>query len=417
MYVKRVLGFGVVAFLSSIVRPYHGFVFFLVIVLAIGGCAKFQEFREKSFLRDNLDGNPELFFTRTLWSRSVGVEFEGDYPNLTPLIIDHSVVVCDHFGSCSSLVLEDGKTLWQIDLKQTLSAAVGGDAHVLFVGTQKGVLIALSAKDGSILWKLKLSNARITALSDIFRGQIFVRSFAGDIVAVSIKKRTVLWKQKEDLPPLMFLGMSAPIGLGNIVIVGGSAGRLLVFDRRKGSLQKELDVATALGSKKIDVANDIDAPLILREGVIYAVSANSGAMGISLEGGGVLWFSKTATLFQQGIGDRALYMVNMDLEIVAIDRRNGRVLWENEEVPVVQTGLVAKMSRFLAIGDGEGRIHLLSAKSGKWLGSDEFSSSPIVSIQPIRENMALVYDKGARLSLVKIAKTLESPSSFRAPWK
>jgi outer membrane protein assembly factor BamB len=111
----------------------------------------------------------------------------------------------------------------------------------LWVGFADGALVALSRKDGKVLWEKQLNpNRRFSSLGAEFLesgGIVYVPAYDNALYALNARTGSTLWA-REDLG-----GSNAVTLAGNILFVPSSAGEIHALDAKtgKGIWKFELD--------------------------------------------------------------------------------------------------------------------------------------------------------------------------------
>jgi len=172
--------------------------------------------------------------------------YEQPVPRLSlrgsaPPVIDGDTVFCafDN-GKVAALNPTDGELLWSatvaapsgrtelarlVDIDSAVDVA-GEDIYV--VGFQ-GRLAMLARDSGQIWWARDLSSYRGLALDD---SMLYVSTAEGVVVAVSRRDGTELWRQEG----LRMRRLSAPAVVGDAVVVGDFEGYLHFLDRTSGEM-------------------------------------------------------------------------------------------------------------------------------------------------------------------------------------
>ena len=103
----------------------------------------------------------------TVWSTrtSAGQPYQ-------PAVSDGTVVVADDGGLVTALAAGDGAILWETDLDSDLTAAATIAGPAALVGDDRGEVTALALADGAILWTLSLDGA--VAASPIVSGDLLL---------------------------------------------------------------------------------------------------------------------------------------------------------------------------------------------------------------------------------------------------
>lgn len=111
------------------------------------------------------DGTLRCFATNSgkiTWEKSLresGVRFSD--LDATPLIESDRLYLSTVSGPTVALSLKDGKVLWQQPMGSAVSMSLSGDQ--LYLSSWEGVVYALNKRDGSKIWETKLAGGALTA--------------------------------------------------------------------------------------------------------------------------------------------------------------------------------------------------------------------------------------------------------------
>lgn len=147
---------------------------------------------------------------------SAGDDFVG-----TPPLSGGRLFVTTTFGMMYALNATTGGVVWSTDLGTNVTDARGSSAVAygkIFEGTAAG-LLAINATDGSIVWKAPL-NSTDTGTPTVVDGYVFVADFSGTLYQFNASNGALLWSYTG-------LGVgcvSEPIVAGGFVAVDGNHG-------------------------------------------------------------------------------------------------------------------------------------------------------------------------------------------------
>ena len=182
-----------------------------------------------------------------IWAVDRGVPLLSLRGNAAPILTSNSVIVAGANGTVTALALSDGRPIWEqrigvgegrTDLERMIDidgrmVLLNGDLFV--VGYESGAQ-ALTADAGRTLWQRDMSSVSgLAAGSD----GVFIAASDGAVWALDRRSGGALWKNED----LLHRMLSAPVLMGDYVVVGDLEGYLHWFKRADG----ELAVRTRLG--------------------------------------------------------------------------------------------------------------------------------------------------------------------------
>ncbi|MGB1581230.1 MAG: outer membrane protein assembly factor BamB, partial [Nevskiales bacterium] len=293
------------------------------------------------------------------------------------------VFAADEDGKVVALSADKGKRLWRVDVDKPLSAGPGLAGDMVLVGTHDGEVLALDRRDGSQRWAIQLSG-EVLAPPGGDGNIVVVRCFDGRIYGLAADSGQRLWVQQTAVPTLSLRGVGGPVIVAGRVLVGLDNGKVLAIDAVTGQPVWESVVSVPVGRTELERLVDVDAEPLEIDGTVYAVSYAGDMTAFDLARGQTLWRAEVASI--TGIAGFLdwLFVSSRDGAVIAIDRNNGDILWEQKALlyrelsrPVIHNGLVA-------VADLDGYVHWLSPQNGQILGRDRpvkerVSTPPVVA--------------------------------------
>lgn len=337
------------------------------------------------------------------WSLSVGVGQGKLWNRLTPAIDGSQLFVADAAGQILAVDRYTGKKNWQRKLKKTeISGAVGAGAGQVVVGTLSGEVISLDATTGNELWRSRIGS-EVLAAPAVNDRVVVVQTQDDRLIALDAYTGAQHWVY-ESTPALLTLrGTSAPLITDQLVFAGLSTGKVIAIELEYGLPVWEERVAVPTGRTELERMVDVDGSLVLKDGVLYVAAFNGRVAGLDAQSGRTLWQHQSSSTgaVAQGYGNA---YVSLDSgEIQAIDERSSSVMWRNEALQRrLPTGL-GVLSSYVAAGDVEGYLHLLSQVDGRFVARTRIDSKGI-RVRPLVEGgWMYVYGNSGKL----VALTIE----------
>ncbi len=164
-----------------------------------------------------------------------------------PAVIGDNVIVGISGGKLVNLELQSGLPRWETTVtsprgRSELARIADIDADpivvagIVYVATYNGDLAAVDLSTGSVLWRRRLSaHAGLAASADV----LYITDSDDLVRAVTAGDGTDIWKQKA----LKYRRVTAPAVLGNLVAIGDGEGYVHWLDRRDGRLVARTEVA------------------------------------------------------------------------------------------------------------------------------------------------------------------------------
>ena len=229
---------------------------------------------------------------------------------------------------------------WRYETSQTTDLTPGYDDHTVFVPLSGGVLIALNATDGKLLWRAETGGdfSASPAVDDrsVYSATRYsepVEKYThGTLRAISKTTGVTLWMRT--LPSPLAGGLS----VAGTALIGASVdGHLYAFDRQSG-----------LVIWSNEYGEEFSAPPMVAGNAVY-VGSNAGVMrSLNAQTGALLWQYKTHGAIHgraSAAGDVA-YFGSTDDYVYAFSDLKKKLLWRRrtgaavEAVEVVEPGLL-----------------------------------------------------------------------------
>jgi outer membrane protein assembly factor BamB len=368
---------------------------------ALSGCSWFGD-DDNSEPPAKLKVFDEQVQLRSLWKRDTGDGTNEQFVKLVPAIVGDRVYAADRSGSVRAYELETGKEIWHQKTGVTISAATGVGEGLVLVGSSEAELVALAADSGEERWRITVSS-EILSVPRIYEDVVVVQTVDGNIAGLDAENGESLWIHDRSAPVLTLRGTSTPLVEGGAVLAGFDNGKIAALEVGTGRQLWEAAVAVSHGRTELQRIVDLDADPVLQDGILYVASFQGRLAAINLQDGRLLWNRDMSVYSGIAVDRQQVYVSDADSEVWALDRRSGSSLWKQGELRRrVLTG-PAVISGYVAVGDFEGYVHLLSATDGSVVGrirvdSDGVSAAPVT----LYGDRLLVLGAGGKLALYQI---------------
>lgn len=327
------------------------------------------------------DFNEEVQLNKE-WSRSIGAG-QGDlFSKLVPAVDGDSIYAADVEGLVMALDRRSGEVLWKQDLDLPVSGAIGAGYGLVLLGTLKGEIIALAADSGEEQWRAQMPS-EILAAPATNGDVVLVQGQDDRLVAFDAATGAQRWIFESSPAVLTLRGTGAPLLTRNLAIAGLSSGKVIALDAQRGIPVWEQRVAIPSGRSELDRVVDIDGGLLLSGTTLYVVTFQGRVAGLDLESGRVLWQREASSSVGLAEGFGSVYASLADGSVEGIDVRSATALWSNDALARRQLSAPEVFSSYVAVGDLDGYLHLLSQVDGRFVGrtridSDGLRAKPLV---------------------------------------
>lgn len=334
----------------------------LLLALFISACAD----------DDNLDQPAELvpfyskYYLDVSWHKSTGAGAEEQYIFLQPLILKDIAVTTSRDGVLNIISLETGDFEQDIELDSIISAGVGGNEEVWLLATRDAYVIAVDAKNRAERWRTRVPS-EVLARPVIYQNTVVVRTVDGKILSLDLTSGKIRWQYQRAIPDLTLRGTSEPVLARDRIFAGLADGRLIAISPDDGEVVWDIALAVPKGRSEIQRLVDIDGDAELYGRVLYAASFQGRVAAIDVERGQFLWTRDFSTHTGVILDEKVLYSSDDNGHIWALDRLNGATIWKQDKLQHRKLTRPTIIGDYLAVGDFEGYLHLLSRYDGHFI--------------------------------------------------
>ena len=339
---------------------------------------------------------------KELWSKSIGVGHDKQFVNLVPFVYDEQVFVADRKGRVVALDAETGKENWKAKTETAISGGPGGGSSVILVGTSDAEVLALSADDGSLLWKAEVSS-EVLSVPQVDFDKVIVQTADGNITALALDSGEQLWIHDRSVPVLTLRGTSTPAVEGGLVVAGFANGKLVGLSAEKGFPAWEVSIAIPQGRSEIDRLVDIDGDPIIVGGVIYVTTYQGRIAVIEAQTGNQGWQRDMSSHVGLGVDFSQVYVTDDESNVWALSRSTGASEWRQDELLNRKLTAPEPVEDYVAVGDFEGYVHLLSRYDGRIAARARVDSKGIQEKPLASDGILYVYGNSGKLSAFSLS--------------
>lgn len=335
------------------------------------------------------------------WSHSIGDGQGETYNMLVPAIEGDRIYASDVTGVVMSLDRLTGDVIWEKDLELPVSGAVGVGYGMVMVGTIKGEVVALDAASGEERWRARVTSEVLAPPAT--NGDVVVVQTQDDrVIGLDAATGSQRWIYESTPAVLTLRGTGAPLVTNRLAVAGLSTGKVVALDTTNGVPVWEQRVAVPQGRSELERVVDIDGGLLLSGGTLYVASYQGRVAGLDLESGRVLWQRDASSYSGVAQGFGSVYATLASGTVEGIDERSSSALWSNESLARRQLGAPEVFSSYVAVGDMEGYLHLLSQVDGRFVGRERIDSDGLRARPLVVGDMIYVYGNSGKLEALTI---------------
>lgn len=345
---------------------------------------------------------PELQ-VRVLWSAEVGPLVGRGDDRLVPLLIDDTIYTVNSRGQVTALNADDGRILWQTELRLPVTGATGGGGDLLVVGTRKGEVVALDRRDGKQRWAARVSS-EVLAPPAAGQGIVVVQTVDGKLFGLAAEDGRRLWVHERTEPTLSLRGHAAPVLVSDYVLAGFASGKVAVLQLRDGRVLGEFAVAQPRGRNEIERLVDVDAAPRVVGDVLFAASYQGKVVAVDVRSGRTIWSRDASTYTGLEVDHGNVYLTDEKGYVLALDRQNGASLWRQDKLRFRSLNAPVYHAGHVVVGDFEGYVHWLARDDGRFTARYRLGSAPIHAPALVREHTLYVADRDGRLAALAVER-------------
>ncbi len=374
---------------------------FVLLAALLSGCALFEDEEDKALGPAPLtDIQQEQRFDR-VWSDSVGDGQGGLFNRLRPAISGDTLVVAAANGKIEAFDRHKGKSLWRANLKQPLTGGVGIGGNRVFVTSADGRLWALDLAGGETLWKKSVGGEVLSpAVAD--DGLVAVATFDGRLVGLNAEDGAPRWSYSVMPPVLSLRAASAPLFVEGAVVAGFASGKVVAVNRDSGQLYWESRAGTSEGSSEIERLTDIASDPLVADGKLFVAAYQGDLSALELRSGRKIWSRKASSYGSLSDGYSNIYVATVDGNVIAFDRDDQGVRWEQSVLARRQLSGTATWRSYVAVGDLEGYVHLLSQADGRIVGRVRVDSDGVRVAPLVVDDLLYVFGNSGKIAAYRL---------------
>ena len=334
---------------------------------------------------------------KRLWSNGIGVGYDEQFVRLVPAVSGEHIVAADRKGRVAAYDAASGKRLWENRTEAPVSAGPGAGEDVVLVGTSDARVLALDLESGELLWEANVSS-EVLSVPQIDRGVVVVQSVDGNVTGLDALDGRQLWIYDRDVPVLTLRGTSTPaVGYG-AVIAGFASGKLAALTLDQGYVAWETNVAVPKGRSEIERMVDVDGDPIIQGSAVYVATYQGRVAVIDAQTGNLGWTRDMSSHAGLGVDFSQVYVTDQDSNVWALTRDSGGTVWKQDKLLNRSLTSPVPYKNYVAVGDFEGYVHLLSRYDGSTAGRVKIDSKGVSARPLVVDNIMYVYGNSGTLA-------------------
>lgn len=329
--------------------------------------------REVAEPPEPLEDIKETASAKLLWQAKAG---SADIYDIAPAVEAGYVYVASAEGELTKFDAGKGTQVWQVNVGETLTGGVGAGGSLIIVGTQKGSVYAYDVS-GKLQWKSRLSS-EVLSTPKYFDGLVVVRTGDNRIYGINANDGSRKWVYDRTGPALTLRSSAGVVVDGGAVYAGFAGGKLVSIRADNGKIMWEASVAQPKGVTEIERIADITSLPFVDGPLVYAVAYQGRIAAVDRTNGRVVWNRDISSLSGLTAEDARIFVSHAIGSVYALDYTTGKTFWRQGALKNRQLTAPVSMGSLIAVGDVEGYVHFLSREDGAFSARLKIADSPIL---------------------------------------
>lgn len=386
------------------------------LLLPLSGCA----WLKSAATKDNVEPPAELqpvtgsMSVQRLWTAKAGAGAGKSGAQLGLTVVDGRAYVASVDGSVRALDAATGKTLWTTSLGEGRSSrrrdhgarlgstpAVRGD--LLVVGSLDGHVFALSAADGSQMWKTTLTSEVLTQPA-IGEGFVAVRANDGRLYGLDSSDGSRRWIYDQPVPPLTLRGASAPRIEDGLIYSGFDNGVVSALQLANGEPVWSQAISLDEGRTEVERLADVDGRIVVDGNTVFAVGYGGKLAALSGLDGRPQWQRDLSSYSGVAVNPSVLAVVDDEAEVWLFERTSGSNLWKQDDLSWRWLSAPALTVDHAVVGDFEGYVHWLGLDDGRIEARTRLGRNAIEVAPVAVDGTIYVVDVDGRIGAYRVSR-------------
>ena len=329
--------------------------------------------RQITEIPSELDDIKSTVEPKVLWSNQLGAIDDDDF---TPVVDKDFVYAVGSKGELVKIIAATGKDAWRVNVAEPVSGGVGIGENLVLIGTKSGYVVAHNL-DGKMLWKAKVSSQVLSA-PQLDLGTVVVRCGDSRIYGLNAVDGSRKWVYERATPPLSLKSSAGVVLDGGAVYAGFAGGKLISLRVDDGTVLWEVSVAQPKGTTEIERIADITSQPVVDGPLVYAVAYQGKIAAVDRATGRIAWNRDISSYTGLNAEDARIFVSHANSAVYALDFSTGKTYWRQGDLRQRRISAPLPMGNYIALGDVEGYIHLLSREDGGFVGRIQLEESPIM---------------------------------------
>ncbi|MDR2766230.1 MAG: PQQ-like beta-propeller repeat protein [Holosporaceae bacterium] len=310
-----------------------------------------------------------------IWQSSVDFESSRSVRMMAaPVAADGRVFCIDAGGVVYAFNQKNGKQLWRrsttiVEKDGQIGGAIAYAAGRVVVTSSFSECFLLDAKDGKILWRVKLPAPSKGDGITVLNGKAFIICSNSSLQVVNLADGRVLWSHSGMVSDSSYIGDSAVAIDDGVVYAVYPSGEIYALLEETGAVIWDAMMSKFSLTNVAHAFSHLRACPVLKDGVLYVVAANGQTAAFDAKSGKLHWKSSCGGLQTPVVSGDSIFVFNCQSELLCLNRHTGKKRWERKLTSVVEEisdwcGMLLLKDHLLLVTP-QGKLMYVSVRDGR----------------------------------------------------
>lgn len=354
--------------MNNKIKKYSKNAFLACLILGLAGCGQSPvrnpfAGRSEPKLGDlpNMVSEPQGA-PRVVWSTGALTKQER-FTKLKPYAHGGILYAADKSGKVIAMDSTSGKKIWSKNTKNKFTAGPHLADNLLLLATSNAKIVALNASNGQLVWEANVAS-EVLASPTGQNGVVLAHANDGSVTALNAKTGEKMWEVDQATPSLSLHFNSAPVVVGDRVLVGFSTGKLLALNLQTGVIEWERAIALPHGRSELQRMVDITADPIIDKENVYVITYQGKMAAVNIATGNLVWDRDISSYQNMAQHGDLLFVTDNAHNLWAINKQTGATYWKQASLAQRYITGPSVVSGLVAVADRGGYVHFLSLDKG-----------------------------------------------------
>ena len=181
------------------------------------------------------------------------------------------------------------------------------------------------------------------------------------------------------MPPLSLRSFAGMALEGGAAVLGYPGGKMAAVNLANGGALWELTVATPRGATELERVADVAGTPVFGRREVCAVAYQGRAACFDVTNGNTLWSRDFSSAVGMARDTRFVYITDDADAVHGLDAFSGANVWKQDGMTRRAVSRPAVVGDYVAVGDMEGYVHLMSRETGVFAARARADSSAILA--------------------------------------